>query len=226
MNFVVAELERPVSSVDSARTKTSFNITDETDKGSISQEQRNSRMSISKVIENPGNRETFTLHVKNLQYVPAHSLFEHFEYVRYWLSTYNMSWLFPCYRGNHRELKPKGSTIHCINFKAKTGELVGVLGSSVERFELMHLLAGRKKTGFFDGHISLTGGTINRSTFYYDNIAFVQKVRNLLCSATTIVTPSTVLYHLLLFMWWTENTVHSRPDIPADDRTRLAAAGP
>jgi hypothetical protein len=221
MNFVVAELERPVSSVDTARTKTSFNITDETDKGSISEEQRNSRMSISKVIENPGNREIFTLHVKNLQYLPAHSLFEHFEYARYWLSTYNMSWLFPCYRGKHRELKLKGSTIHCINFKAKTGELVGVLGSSVERFELMHLLAGRKKTGFFDGHISLTGGKINMSTFYYDNIAFVQKVRSYYAQLLLLL----LLSHLLLFMWWTENTVHPRPDIPADDRTRPAAAG-
>lgn len=191
MNIVVAELERPVSSVDATLAKTSFNITDETNKDSVSVERNSQRMSISKVIENPGNREIFTLHVKNLQYVPAHSLFEQFEYARYLLSTYNMSWLFPCYRGKHRELKQTGSTIHCINFKAKTGELVGVLGSSVERFELMHLLAGRKKTGFFDGHISLAGGTINRSTFYYDNVAFVQKVRILLCSATnSIVTPT------------------------------------
>jgi len=183
MNFIVAELERPVSNTDVEVTKRTFSIADRSDSGSISHNR--SSMSINKVIENPGNRETFTLHVKNLQYVPAHSFVDHLEYARYWLSTYNLSWLFPCYRGKHRERKQKDSTnvIHSINFKAKTGELIGILGSSVERFELVHLLTGRKKTGFFDGHISLTGGSINRSTFYYDNVAFVQAVSSLPCIA-------------------------------------------
>lgn len=150
MNVVVAELERPVAA-----------------KSELGNDPMESNKEIVK----------YTLHVSNLKYFPDNQfLKKHLENLRYNLSLYNLSWLLPFYAGKKREKKILGLELHCINFKASSGELVGILGDNLERTEIVQLLTGRKTTGTFDGHISLSGDDINNNSYYYLLIAFVQKV--------------------------------------------------
>jgi ABC-type polysaccharide/polyol phosphate transport system ATPase subunit len=81
-------------------------------------------------------------------------------------------WFFPLL---NYSLEVKEAPLHNINFRAKSGRLTGVIGSTAERFTLLELLVGRKKSGIVSGNISFTG-TVTNSIDYYDNVAYVQRV--------------------------------------------------
>lgn len=71
----------------------------------------------------------------------------------------------------------KDTFLRRVEFHAHGGEFVGILGSKDERNELIHLLAGQKKSGEFDGDISLSGSEISAENDYYSKVAFASQVR-------------------------------------------------
>lgn len=75
-----------------------------------------------------------------------------------------------------------GAPLRNVSFKANSGELTAIIGDEMERREIIELMTGRKKSGSYDGSISLCGGGIDGQSYYYENTAFVQKVR----SVTTV----------------------------------------
>jgi len=122
--------------------------------------------------------EATSLNVSDLSFTPSTNYIERpLEYVRYHLSLVNLDFLLPFYYGPtkvHRNVD--GVPLRNVTFTAFSGELVGVLGSELERRELVHLLTGRKKTGSYDGSISLRGNGIAADSYYYNSVTFVQKV--------------------------------------------------
>lgn len=123
--------------------------------------------------------ETTSINVSNLTYMPSRKLLKKYlEYIRYELTLVNLAWLLPFYKGEHRKMLLMGAPLHNISFKATSGELTAILGDEIERREIIELLTGRKKTGQFDGHISLCGSDISLGSYYYDHVSFVQKVRD------------------------------------------------
>lgn len=119
----------------------------------------------------------YKLHVSNFSYRPFRKLGKEF-----WLSAralavkYKLDFLFPFMQGfkPHEDL-----VLHRINFATRGGELTVLLGKEDECRELIHLIAGRTKLGNFDGDILLSGSTINESTYYHDQVAFVPSVSSL-----------------------------------------------
>ena len=122
--------------------------------------------------------ETTSINVSNLSYMPSRKLFKKYlEYIRYELTLVNLAWLLPFYKGEHRKMLLLGAPLRNISFKALSGELTAILGDETERREIIELMTGRKKSGTFDGSISLCGENIAPKSYYYDHVAFVQKVR-------------------------------------------------
>lgn len=118
-----------------------------------------------------------TVHVSNLVYIPDRKLFKKYlEYVRYELTLVNLAWLLPFYKGEHRKMLLMGAPLRNVSFKAVAGELTAILGDELERREVIELMTGRKKTGTYDGYISLNGESIDPKSYYYDHVTFVQKV--------------------------------------------------
>lgn len=121
--------------------------------------------------------EISSINVSNLSYVPSRNIVKKYlETLRYNLTLYNMGWLIPFYKGENRKLQLLGAPLYNVTFAAFSGELTVLLGSEPERLEVIQLMAGRRKEGTFDGHISLRGGEIPSNAYYYDNVAYVQKV--------------------------------------------------
>ena len=128
-------------------------------------------------LEAPVSDNVTCINVSNLTYIPDRKLIKKYlEYLRYELTLVNLAWLLPFYKGEHRKMLLLGAPLRNVSFKASSGELTAILGDETERREIIELLTGRKKTGKFDGHISLSGGDIGPASYYYDHVAFVQKV--------------------------------------------------
>lgn len=120
----------------------------------------------------------FSLNVTDLSFTPDRQpLLIYLEYLRQKLDYFGLSWIMPFYRGMTRKQQLTGFELFNISFKAKCGELVALLGDDGDRYEVIQLLTGRKKTGRFDGHISLTGKSIPLQSYYYDHVAYVKMVR-------------------------------------------------
>jgi hypothetical protein len=118
-----------------------------------------------------------SVNVANLTFVPSRKpLKKYLEYVRYELTLVNMAWLLPFYKGEHRKMLLMGAPLRNVSFRAISGELTAIIGDEMERREVVELMTGRKKSGTFDGSISLCGENIHSKSYYYDHIAFVQKV--------------------------------------------------
>lgn len=127
----------------------------------------------------PTDDETISLNVSNLSFYPtANATIEKpLEALRYHLSLVNLDFFLPFYYGPSRKLRDlDGSPLKSVSLTARGGELVGVFGAFQERHELIQLLTGRKKTGTFDGSISLRGGSVADTSFYYNSVTLVQKV--------------------------------------------------
>ena len=119
-----------------------------------------------------------SLHISELSFLPSSKpVLKMAEYVRYHLTLMNLGWLLLSYKGPSRKELLHGAELRSMNITAHTGELVAVLGNAVERFELVQLLVGRKKSGKFDGNISLSGKNIAADSNYYDHVGFVPQVR-------------------------------------------------
>lgn len=133
---------------------------------------------MEKNLESPVG-ELASINVSNLSYVPNRKIFKKYlELIRYQLSVMNLGWLIPFYKGEHRKMLLMGAPLRNISFSAFAGELCVILGAETERREIVQLMTGRKKEGTFDGSISLRGGNIPSNAYYYDYVAYVQKVRN------------------------------------------------
>lgn len=122
------------------------------------------------------DQEYYSLHVIDLSYSAGLStLGKLIEFTKAKIIDYKLKWIIP-------SLRLKKSDIHTdaplqrVHFSAMGGEVTAVLGDSKERSELMNLLGGRKRYGRFDGDIRLSGPGLTNSTYYYDNMAYVQKV--------------------------------------------------
>lgn len=121
--------------------------------------------------------EKWILHVQDLSYKPPRRLVKGtFEYLRTTMTKYQLSWLIPPAIKQINSQGFQDTPLRRINFSAKGGELTAIIGSNNERRELINLLTGRMSDGEFDGDILLTGPNINKASYYYDNIAFVQRV--------------------------------------------------
>jgi hypothetical protein len=127
---------------------------------------------------NANNDEKFVLQLKDLSFTPSKQLVRHaVEYGRNMLTEYKLNWLFPA-------LKRIGTTelqdapLHRINCSVVSGELTAIIGSNRERQELINLMVGRMNTGEFDGDILLSGPGITNNSYFYDKMAFVQRVSN------------------------------------------------
>ena len=127
-------------------------------------------------LESQPTTDVASINVSNLTYMPSKKFFKKYlEYVRYELTLVNLAWLMPFYKGEHRKLQLMGAPLRNISFKAYSGELTAILGDETERREIIELLTGRKKTGTYDGSISLSGLNAANS-YYYDHVTFIQKV--------------------------------------------------
>jgi ABC-type uncharacterized transport system ATPase subunit len=116
----------------------------------------------------------FELYVQNLSYQPSQQM-ESIEIIRDRLNWLQLGWLIP----SLKETKTKTlreTILQRVHFTANGGELVGIIGSRHERFELIQLLVGRKRSGLFDGNIFLSGPDLPKNSYYYDNVAYVQSV--------------------------------------------------
>ena len=132
---------------------------------------------LQKELESVVESDVTSINVSNLSFMPSKKFLKtYLEYLRYELTLVNLAWLLPFYKGEHRKLLLLGAKLHNISFKATSGELTAILGDETERREIIELLTGRKKSGSYDGHISLCGGSIDATSYYYDNVTFVQKV--------------------------------------------------
>jgi hypothetical protein len=121
-------------------------------------------------------KEHFTLHVTDLTFVPSRSIFKKAtEYLRTHLNAIQFGWVLPSFKTVKND-EHWDAPIHRVQFSAMSGEVTAILGNKHERRELVHLLSGRRRTGAFDGDIQLNGPGINKDTYYYDKIAFVQSV--------------------------------------------------
>jgi hypothetical protein len=161
-------------------------------------------------LEAQTSTEPTSINVSNLTYMPSRKLFKKYlEYIRYELTLVNLAWLLPFYKGEHRKMLLLGAPLRNISFKALSGELTAILGDETERREIIELMTGRKKSGTFDGSISLCGENIAPKSYYYDHVAFVQKV----CSATI----STATFHsraLTLSPFCSHRNLSSFPVLP------------
>lgn len=145
-------------------------------------------------LESQTAAEPTSINVSNLTFIPSRKLFKKYlEYVRYELTLVNLAWLLPFYKGEHRKMLLLGAPLRNITFKATSGELTAIVGDELERREIIELMTGRKKSGTYEGSISLSGAGIDGKSYYYDYVTFVQKVRNMflflaLCSSFQKVT--------------------------------------
>lgn len=121
-------------------------------------------------------KEVIRLRVKDLEYYPRRKFVaESLSLIRRKISDYKLEWILP---GNLKYLKeiPEASLLN-IAFDALSGQITAILGTESERKSLIHLLAGRKKSGKYDGDASLCGDYYNQDYYYYENVAFVPEVR-------------------------------------------------
>jgi hypothetical protein len=155
-----------------------------------------------------------SVNVTNLTFIPSRKpLKKYLEYVRYELTLVNMAWLLPFYKGEHRKMLLMGAPLRNVSFRAISGELTAIIGDEMERREVVELMTGRKKSGTFDGSISLCGENIDSKSYYYDHIAFVQKVYVQYCFVDFSLTD---LFLRLLV----ETSVHTRSNIHGHDHIR------
>ena len=128
----------------------------------------------SKQVAKQSNDLRYTLNVSNLSYRPRrHLVRQGLLWFRRQVTEMNIGWLLP----SLRTIKPhEDSVLHRINFSCRGGELTTVLGDEEETRKLMHLIAGRTRTGHFDGEILLSGAGISNKTYYHDQVAFVPSV--------------------------------------------------
>lgn len=118
----------------------------------------------------------YTLYIKNLSFLPSPQLvLTTLEKIRYYLTMLNLSWLMLSYKGPSRKNLLSGAELCSIDVQCNNNELVILIGDAAERYELIQLIVGRKKSGKFDGNIYLYGDSIDTSN-YYDNIAYVTQV--------------------------------------------------
>lgn len=131
-------------------------------------------------IEAEAAPEQCVFQVSDLSYTPPKRLGRYLlDTFRRKLTEYNMNWVAPSLRAinsNNFHDVP----LRRVNFSAVGGELTAIIGGSSDRHELINLLSGRMNSGEFDGQVLLSGPGITKGSYYYDKMAFVQRV-----SATT-----------------------------------------
>lgn len=120
------------------------------------------------------SQSILTLHVHNLSYQPSRQL-ANIDWVREKSRDMKLGWLMPSIKGTKRSQFHE-TELRRIHFSALGGEVTGIIGNRHERNELIQLVVGRKKTGTFEGNISLSGPGIKPTAYYYDQVAFVQTV--------------------------------------------------
>eukprot|EP01031_Cornospumella_fuschlensis_P044287 gene44287-54159_t len=117
----------------------------------------------------------YALHVQDLSFVPPKTLLNQgTEFMRKKLNAVQFGWVLPSMKEVN---KPKhlNAPLHRVHFSAVSSEVTAILGNQHERAELIHLMSGRRKTGTFEGDIVLNGPALRNDSYYYDNMAFVQK---------------------------------------------------
>ena len=123
-----------------------------------------------------GNAEKLTLHVIDLSYTPPKEFLKNaFESFRNKLNELKIGWLFPSLREVQRSAY-RHVPLKSINFSASVGEVTCLLGATNERHQVISLLSGRTITGKFSGDIFLSGAGIKGNDYYYDKMAYVQRV--------------------------------------------------
>ncbi len=124
--------------------------------------------------------KNLVLHVQELSYSPPQRIVKQtLDIIRRKMIDFRVTFLIP----SLKEITSSNvldAALKRVNFVAKGGELTLLLGGANERASLIHLLVGGMNSGEFDGDIRLTGPTISNASYYYDNMAFVQRVSNFL----------------------------------------------
>lgn len=129
---------------------------------------------VGKLVADAG--EPLVLQVQDLSFTPPKRLVKGtLEYLRTAFTEYKLTWLVPAIKAFNSQ-NFHDTPLRKINFSARGGELTAIIGSNNERMELINLLAGRMNSGEFDGDVMLSGPNITKSSYYYDNMAFVQRV--------------------------------------------------
>ncbi len=123
-----------------------------------------------------GNEEKLALHVIDLSYQPPKEFVKNtFEYVRAQLNAMKIGWLFPSLRAVHRDAY-RHVPLRRVTFTALGGEVTAILGNTNERHQIISLLGGRTIRGEYDGDIFLSGAGVKPNDYYYDKMAYVQRV--------------------------------------------------
>ncbi|RYG69058.1 hypothetical protein EON64_03685 [archaeon] len=135
----------------------------------------------------------YTLHVQDLSFCPPKTLLKQgTDFLRKNLNAVQFGWVLPSMKEVN---KPKhlDAPLHRVHFSTVSGEVTAILGNQHERTELIHLMSGRRKTGTYEGDIVLNGPDLRTESYYYDNIAFVQKVSKWL--SAILCTPFALYFH-------------------------------
>lgn len=122
------------------------------------------------------NDEKLALHVIDLSYSPPKEFLKNvYEVLRGKMNELKIGWVFPSLREVHRTAY-RHVPLRRINFTAVAGEVTAILGNHNERHQVISLLAGRTISGHYDGEIFLSGKGIDTTSYYYDKMAYVQRV--------------------------------------------------
>lgn len=136
---------------------------------------------------------SYALHVQNLAFQPSRGMINQ-ELVQQYMHQLKLGWLIPSLKESTTSFRE--STLHRVRFTAHGGELTGLIGSRHERRELVRLLVGRQHRGFYDGNIALSGPGITAKSYYYDNVSYVQTVRQ---SQSRFTFPRRFSYNIFVF---------------------------
>lgn len=134
-------------------------------------------MEVIDVEDNKSDASKFIFQVNELSYTaPKRLLKSMLDTTRRKMTEYNLNWLAPSLRAVNQN-NFTDVPLKRINFTAVGGELTAIIGGSSDRYELMQLLSGRMNRGVFDGEVLLSGPDISKNSYYYEKMAFVQRVR-------------------------------------------------
>lgn len=117
------------------------------------------------------------LHVSNLIYHPPSNYAKRFvEYTHMKMREWNFhKFLLPALGEVKKDIHVDRPLFR-VHFTAPAGELTAIIGDKDERHNLIQLLSSRKKTGLFSGDIFLSSNAILSNDYFYDKMAYVQKV--------------------------------------------------
>lgn len=124
--------------------------------------------------ENSSHRQSITLNVKNLTYIPA---VDYLEEAKNRAKSLALTLNISKYVSLPKTTEKRSSTpLYNVSFQVGTGKVTAVLSDQyAERRTLLQLLVGIRKTGSFTGDIALTGPGL-KGLKYARNVAYVPHV--------------------------------------------------